>query len=364
MNVSTSEFQVSGSVSTVVTEPVTQIQNPKSKIQNPLHPALRRFVQQDPEEVRRLQDEVRRLAKMRNAVILAHNYQVPEVQDVADYVGDSLGLAIEARGTAAPVIALCGVYFMAETAKIVNPDRIVLTPDPTAGCSLADSITVEQLREWKGQHPGAVVVSYVNTTADIKAESDYCVTSGNAQAVINAIPAERTILFLPDVYLGTWLKKSLGRENMELWMGECHVHAGIRSDEMLANWAKYPDADMLIHPECGCTSRFVWARESGKLPQESTFVLSTEGMVRHAQASPKQTHIVATETGLLHRLQKENPAKTFVPADDTAVCRYMKQITLEKLRDCLRDMQPQVEIEPEIAARARLAIDRMLAIWP
>jgi quinolinate synthase len=328
----------------------------------PLHPALRRFVPQDPAEIAALQAEVRALAKARNAVILAHNYQVPEVQDVADFVGDSLGLAIEAAGTAAPVIVVCGVYFMAETAKILNPERTVLIPDVTAGCSLADSITVEQLRAWKAEHPGAVVVSYVNTTAAIKAESDYCVTSGNAQAVIRAIPEDQEILFLPDVFLGTWLKKSLGRDNMEVWMGECHVHAGIRPDEILANQQAYPDADLLIHPECGCTSRYVWARNEGTLPAAGTFVLSTEGMVRHAAQSPNTTHLVATETGLLHRLRKENPGKTFVPADDGAVCRYMKQITLEKLRDTLRDMAPAVEVEPEVAAKARLAIDRMLAI--
>jgi quinolinate synthase len=328
----------------------------------PLHPALRRFVPQDPAQIAALQAEVRALAKARNAVILAHNYQVPEVQDVADFVGDSLGLAFEAVGTTAPVIVVCGVYFMAETAKILNPERTVLIPDVTAGCSLADSITVEQLRAWKAQYPGAVVVSYVNTTAAIKAESDYCVTSGNAQAVIRAIPADRQILFLPDVFLGTWLKKSLGRDNMEVWMGECHVHAGIRPDEILANQQAYPDADLLIHPECGCTSRYVWARNEGILPEAGTFVLSTEGMVRHAAQSQTTTHLVATETGLLHRLRKENPGKTFVPADDGAVCRYMKQITLEKLRDTLRDMAPAVEVEPEVASKARLAIDRMLAI--
>jgi quinolinate synthase len=346
--------------SPVIQDPV--IQNPKSKIQNPLHPALRRFVPQDPEEIAAMQEEVRRLAAERRAIIIAHNYQVPEVQDVADFVGDSLALAQAAARTTADVIVMCGVYFMAETAKILNPNRIVLIPDVTAGCSLADSITVEQLREWKAEHPGAVVVSYVNTTAAVKAESDYCVTSGNAEAVIRAIPEDKTILFLPDVFLGTWLKRSLGRENMEVWMGECHVHAGIRPEEMLANLRAYPDADLLIHPECGCTSRFVWARDKGSLPREDTHVLSTEGMVRHARSSPKTTHVVATETGLLHRLSKENPGKTFVAADDGAVCRFMKQITLEKLRDSLRDLEPQVQVPEEIAARARLAIDRMLAI--
>jgi quinolinate synthase len=347
--------------STITTQkPNTRKRVPE--IQNPTHPFLLQFLPKDPAAITGLQDEVRHLARERHAVILAHNYQVPEVQDVADFVGDSLGLAIEAAGTDAPVIALCGVYFMAETAKILNPERTVLIPDVTAGCSLADSITVEQLREWKAQHPGAVVVSYVNTTAAIKAESDYCVTSGNAEAMIRAIPEDREVLFLPDVYLGTWLKRSLGRENMQIWMGECHVHAGIRPDEMLASQRAHPDADLLIHPECGCTSRYLWARDKGKLPANTTHVLSTEGMVRHARTSPNTTHLVATETGLLHRLRKELPGKTFVAADDGAVCRYMKQITLEKLRDCLRDMRPQVEVDPEIAAKARLAIDRMLAI--
>ncbi|HUS13582.1 MAG TPA: quinolinate synthase NadA [Chloroflexia bacterium] len=309
-----------------------------------------------------LQDEVRELARTRNAVILAHNYQVPEVQDVADYVGDSLGLAVEATRTTAPVIAMCGVYFMAETVKILNPQSTVLIPDLTAGCSLADSITVQQLLAWKAEHPDAVVVSYVNTTAAIKAESDYCVTSGNAQAVIRAIPNDRKILFLPDVFLGTWLKQSLGRENMEVWMGECHVHAGIRPVEIETTRAAHPGADLLIHPECGCTSRYVWARGRGSLATAGTHILSTEGMVQHARTSPNMVHLVATETGLLHRLRKEAPQKTFVAADDGAVCRYMKQITLEKLRDTLRDMQPEVVVEPAIADRARLSIERMLAI--
>jgi len=311
-----------------------------------------------------LQEEVRQLTRQRDAVILAHNYQVPDVQDVADYVGDSLGLAIEATRTSASVIAMCGVYFMAETAKILNPERTVLIPDVTAGCSLADSITVEQLRDWKARNPGAIVVSYVNTTAAIKAESDYCVTSGNAAAVIKAIPTEQKILFLPDVFLGTWLKQSLGRKNMDIWMGECHVHAGIRPQEMLARQQAHPGAELMIHPECGCTSQYVWAKSTGELPDETTHVLSTEGMVQRAKASPNTTFLVATETGLLHRLQKEAPEKSFLAADDSAVCRYMKQITLRKLRDTLRDMSPTVEVEPEVAQKARLSIDRMLAIRP
>ncbi len=309
-----------------------------------------------------LQQEVRRLARERRAVIIAHNYQVPEVQDVADFVGDSLGLAVEASRTDAPVIVLCGVYFMAETAKILNPTRTVLIPDVSAGCSLADSITVEQLREWKGRRPSAVVVSYVNTTAAIKAESDYCVTSGNAQAMIRSIPAETPILFLPDMYLGTWLKQTLGRENMEVWAGECHVHAGIRPSEIAARQARYPDAELLIHPECGCTSRYVRACATGVLPAATTHVLSTEGMVTRARHSTAATMLVATETGLLHRLRKEVPDKTFLAADEGAVCRYMKQITLPKLHRTLQTMSPRVEVDPQVAERARLAIERMLAV--
>jgi quinolinate synthase len=314
------------------------------------------------EEVENLQDEVRRLARERDAVILAHNYQVPEVQDVADFVGDSLGLAIEAARTPKPVIAMCGVYFMAETAKILNMERTVLIPDPTAGCSLADSITLQQLKAWKAEHPGGTVVSYVNTTAAIKAESDYCVTSGNAEAVIRSIPEESQILFLPDLYLGSWLKEQTGRSNMLIWPGECHVHAGIRVAKVRQRLEANPDAEMLIHPECGCTSRFVHARQRNLLDPSRAFVLSTEGMVKHAATSKASTMIVATENGLLHRLAKEIPGKRYVPADDRAVCRYMKQITLSKLRDSLRDMQTMVEVAPDIAGRARLAIDRMLAV--
>jgi quinolinate synthase len=308
-----------------------------------------------------LQDEVRRLARERSAVILAHNYQVPEIQDVADFVGDSLGLAREAARTPSPLIVMCGVYFMAETAKILNMERTVLIPDLGAGCSLADSISLPQLRAWKAAHPGAVVVTYVNTTAAIKAESDYCVTSGNAEAVLRAIPEEQPILFLPDMYLGQWLKEKTGRRNMEIWLGECHVHAAIRSSALLERQREYQDAELLIHPECGCTSRFVHALQRGALA-ERTYVLSTEGMIRHARASSASTLIVATEEGLLHRLRKEVPGKTYILADEGAVCRYMKQITLPKLRDSLRDGQGVVEVAPDIAERAKRAIDRMLAV--
>ena len=316
-----------------------------------------------PADTAALQTEVRELARQHHAVILAHNYQVPAVQDVADFVGDSLGLAIEAKATDARVIVLCGVYFMAETAKILNPERTVLIPDLTAGCSLADSITVEDLRAWKAEYPDAVVVSYVNTTAAIKAESDYCVTSGNAESVIRSIPAEREILFLPDQFLGGWLQRITGRTNMHVWMGECHVHAGIRPAELVARQHAHPESELLIHPECGCTSQYLWARAQGSLP-EATQILSTEGMVRRARNGSASSYLVATETGILHRLRKEVPGKQFLAADDGAVCRFMKQITLPKVRDCLRDLAPAVEVEPDTAHRARRAIDRMLAVTP
>jgi quinolinate synthase len=308
-----------------------------------------------------LQTTVRRLADDQGAVILAHNYQVPEIQDVADFVGDSLGLAIEARKTDAPVIVMCGVYFMAETAKIVNPDKLVLSPDPSAGCSLADSITLRDLRRWKAEHPRATVVSYVNTTAEIKAESDYCVTSGNAESVVRSIPADQEILFLPDQFLGAWLKERTGRDNMHIWLGECHVHAGIRPDEVRARQETFPNADLLIHPECGCASACVWANGRGVM-NPRTYVLSTEGMVKHAASSEADTFVVATETGILHRLNKEIPSRHFVAADDGAVCGYMKQITLEKVRDTLRDLAPRVEVPQAVADKARVAIDRMLAV--
>lgn len=297
----------------------------------------------------------------RNAVILAHNYQVPAIQDVADFVGDSLALAQMAARTSADVIVLCGVYFMAETAKILNPTRTVLIPDAAAGCSLADSINGDQLRAWKSEYPGAVVVSYVNTTAEVKAESDYCVTSGNAAGVLASIPRDREILFLPDMFLGEYLERTTGRK-MHIWAGECHVHAGIRPEEIEARRLANPDADLLIHPECGCTAPLLWARSGGGIAPEHSYVLSTEKMVNHARQSPRRHFLVATETGILHRLEKEAPGKVFEPADPGAVCRYMKMITPLKLRDALRDLAPQVDVDPAIADRARVAIDRMLAV--
>ena len=302
-----------------------------------------------------MQGEVRALAQERDAVILAHNYQVPEVQDIADYVGDSLGLSREAAATDASAIVFCGVHFMAETAKILSPDKTVLIPDLDAGCSLAASITADQLREWKAQHPDAVVVSYVNTTADVKAETDYCCTSGNAQAVIEAVPEDREILFLPDLYLGVWLEKVTGRK-LNIWMGECHVHAGIRPEDITRWREAAPDAEFLVHPECGCASQCM------AFGDDRTHILGTESMIRFAKASPKKRFLVATETGILHRLHKEVPDKTFEAVSEDAICKYMKMITLEKLRDSLRDWKYEVTVEPEIAARAKLAIDRMVAI--
>jgi quinolinate synthase len=304
---------------------------------------------------------VRALAEQRNAVILAHNYQVPEVQDVADYVGDSLGLSQQAAATEADVIVFAGVHFMAETAAILAPDRTVLIPDLEAGCSLAATIDAEALQRWKDENPGAVVVSYVNTTAEVKALSDYCCTSGNARKVIEAVPENRDILFLPDMFLGAYLEKLTGRR-MKIWPGECHVHAGIRPEDVTRMMEARPGTDLLIHPECGCASQCMYAAAHDAKLAETTHVLSTEGMVRHVAASPKRDFVVATETGILHRLHKEAPDKRFYAMSERAVCRYMKQITLPKVRDSLRDMKFEVTVPDEVAARARLAIERMVEI--
>jgi quinolinate synthase len=306
-------------------------------------------------EITLLHDEVKALARERDAVILAHNYQVPEVQDVADYVGDSLGLSRQAAAADEEAIVFCGVHFMAETAKILSPEKTVLIPDPDAGCSLASSITADELRAWKAEHPGAVVVSYVNTTADVKAETDYCCTSGNAKAVIDAIPEDKEILFLPDMYLGLWLERVTGRK-LNIWLGECHVHAGIRPEDIERWEADAPDAELLVHPECGCASQAM------AFASKRTQILSTEKMIDYSKRSPKKRFLVATETGIIHRLEKEAPGKRFEPVREDAVCRFMKMITLEKLRDSLRDWKHEVVVEPEIAARARGAIERMVAI--
>jgi quinolinate synthase len=319
----------------------------------------------EPDQIARLQDEVRALAEERNAVILAHNYQVPEVQDVADFVGDSLGLSRKAAATDADVIAFCGVHFMAETASILSPDKTVLLPDLGAGCSLADSITADQLRAWKAKHPGAIVVMYVNTTAEVKAETDYCCTSSNAVQVVEHIRREHgddvEILFGPDMWLGAYVERVTGKR-MHVWDGECHVHAGIRPRDIADVREEHPAAEFMIHPECGCTTQVMEYVAAGDVDPERTHMLSTSGMLDFARESAADTFIVATETGMLHPLAKENPGKSFVPANRAAACKYMKMITLPKLHDTLRDLKPQVKVDPEVAERARVPINRMVAI--
>ena len=315
---------------------------------------------EDETGVRTRIDELRR---ERNAVILAHNYQLPEVQDAADFVGDSLGLSQQAAATDADVIVFCGVHFMAETAAVLSPDKVVLLPDLEAGCSLAGTITADQLRQWKAQHPGAVVVSYVNTSAEVKAESDYCCTSSNAEAIVRSIPADREILFCPDMFLGAHVERVTGRR-MHVWMGECHVHAGIDADGLAARRRANPDAELLIHPECGCTTSTLYRMSSGDLSGPATVVTSTEGMVRRAMTSPAKAFIVATEVGIMHRMAQQAPGKRFIAASDDAVCHFMKRITLHKVLMSLERMSPRVTVEPGIAIRARRAIDRMLAAGP
>jgi quinolinate synthase len=313
------------------------------------------------QEVASLVERIERLRRVRNAVILAHNYQLPEVQDVADYVGDSLGLSRQAAATEADVIVFCGVHFMAETAAILCPERTVLLPDLEAGCSLADTITAAQLRAWKAEHPGAVVVAYVNTTAEVKAESDYCCTSANAARIVESIPADREILFLPDMFLGAHVERVTGRR-LTIWMGECHVHAGIDPAHLDAMLREHPDAELLIHPECGCTTSTLYRASRGDLRGVPIAVTSTEGMVRRAVESPASTFVVATEVGILHRMRRFAPTKRFVPASADAVCPFMKRITLDKVAAAMERMEPRVTVAPEIAARARMAIDRMLAV--
>jgi quinolinate synthase len=306
--------------------------------------------------------QIRELAREKRAVILAHNYERPEVQDVADFVGDSLGLSREAARVDAEVIVFCGVHFMAETAAILSPEKTVLLPDLGAGCSLAATIDAEQLRAWKAEHPGAVVVSYVNTTAEVKAETDYCCTSGNAVEVIEAIPADREILFLPDFFLGNHVRRVTGRKNIHVWMGECHVHAGITPQSLSRQRAEHPGAEVLVHPECGCATNVVEAISAGAIPAEGVQILSTEGMIRRPSQSASSTFIIATETGILHRLRRGNPDKVFIAASDRAECQYMKLTTLPKVVQSLERLEHRITVPPDIAARARLALERMVAI--
>lgn len=313
-------------------------------------------------QIEDLQAEIRDLAKTRNAVILAHNYERAEVQDVADFVGDSLGLSREAARTDADVIVFCGVHFMAETAAILSPNKTVLLPDLAAGCSLAATIDANQLREWKAEHPGAVVVAYVNTTAEVKAESDYCCTSGNAVDVINAVPADKDILFLPDMFLGAHVRRVTGRDNIHVWMGECHVHAGIDPENIRLQRSLHPQAEFLIHPECGCSTSVIEAISAGDVDAEGVQILSTEGMIKRPRESRADEFIVATEVGILHRLRRENPKKRFFAANERASCAYMKVTTLPKVRRSIEHMQYPITVRADIAARARVAIERMVAI--
>ena len=307
-------------------------------------------------------DQVRALARERDAVLLAHNYQLPAIQDVADHVGDSLGLSRIAASARASTIVFCGVHFMAETAKILAPDKTVLIPDARAGCSLADSITAEQLREWKAEHPGAVVVSYVNTTAAVKAETDICCTSSNAVEVVDSIPREREVLFLPDQFLGAHVRRELSRENMHVWSGECHVHAGINGAQLTAQAQADPEAELFVHPECGCATSALYLAGTGAVPADRVKILSTGGMLDAARATGARSVLVATEVGMLHQLRRAAPEVDFRAVNERASCRYMKMITPEALLRSVREGTDEVHVPPELAERGRAAVQRMIEI--
>jgi len=317
------------------------------------------------EEIAELTEEIRSLAAERNAVILAHNYQVPEIQDAADYVGDSLGLSRRAASTDAQVIAFCGVHFMAETASILSPEKTVLLPDLEAGCSLSDSITANELRNWKSRHPESVTVMYVNTSAEVKAETDYCCTSSNAvkvvEHVLDAHGPNTRILFGPDMWLGSYVERVTGH-SMEVWPGECHVHAGIRPEDINRMREQRPGSEFLIHPECGCATQCMEYVAAGDIEPGGVHMLSTGQMLEHLREHPDGRFIVATETGMLYPLHEAAPRAELTPANEKAVCKYMKRITLPKLRDSLRDMAYVVEVPAAIRERARLPIERMVAI--
>ena len=314
------------------------------------------------QQTSKLKDEILRLKKEKDVVILAHNYQIPDVQDVADFTGDSLGLSRQAARVDQKTILFCGVNFMAETAAIISPEKKVLLPDLDAGCSLSDSITVDEIRNWKKQYPNAIAVGYVNTTAEIKAELDYCCTSSNAVNVVKAIPEDKEILFLPDMFLGSYVAKMTGRQNMHIWAGECHVHAGITPDDVLKKINSMNDAEFVIHPECSCTTPMMYDVADGSFDNQNVSILSTEGMLKHVNESKAKNFVVATETGILYRMRQQNPEKTFIPASDKAECQYMKMITLEKVYDALLNEKNVITVPPEIADKARLAINRMLEI--
>jgi len=315
-----------------------------------------------PEEIRKKQERVRVLALERDAVILAHSYQREEIQEVADLVGDSLKLSQEAARTKSSVIVFCGVHFMAETAAILCPERTVVLPDLYADCSLSASITADELRDWKSKFPDAVVVSYVNTSAAVKAESDYCCTSANAVKVVAAIPAARRVLFVPDRFLGAYVARQTRRMNMIIYPGYCHVHHTIRPEQVDQLMADHPDAELLIHPECGCVSSCMVRVAEGELPGNRTFFLSTEGMLRHLQHSKATEFAVGTETGILHRLRKLHPDRKFYPVNPQVECAFMRTITLDKVIRSLETLQPRVRVPEDIAKKARRSIDRMLEL--
>tara|TARA_B100001123_G_C15334774_1_gene1032447 strand:- start:3375 stop:4310 length:936 start_codon:yes stop_codon:yes gene_type:complete len=309
-----------------------------------------------------LKDRVIKLKEEKDVVILAHNYQIPEVQDVADFVGDSLGLARQAAKTKHKTILFCGVHFMAETAAIISPDKKVLIPDLDAGCSLSDSITLSQLQKWKKEHPNAISVGYVNTTAEIKSELDFCCTSSNAVNVVKSIPDDKEILFLPDMFLGSYVARMTGRKNMFIWAGECHVHAGITPDDVKSKIDSLQNAEFLIHPECSCTSPMLYDVATGSYNEHQVQILSTEGMMNHVQKSESNNFVIATETGILYRMKQQNPTKNFVAASTKAECEFMKMITLDKVYDSLLNNRYEVKVPKNIADKARLAIERMLSI--
>ncbi|MEE2034827.1 quinolinate synthase NadA, partial [Rhodococcus chondri] len=303
-------------------------------------------------------DEVRRLARERNATLLAHNYQLPAIQDIADHVGDSLALSRIAAEAEEGTIVFCGVHFMAETAKILSPNKTVLIPDERAGCSLADSINADQLREWKADHPDAVVVSYVNTTAEVKGLTDICCTSSNAVDVVASIDPDREVLFLPDQFLGAHVKRVTGRENIHIWAGECHVHAGINGEELAAQARSHPDADLFVHPECGCATSALYLAGEGFVPDDKVKILSTGGMIDAARSTGAKQVLVATEVGMLHQLRKAAPGIDFQAVNDRASCPYMKMITPAALLRCLREGKDEVHVDPAVAERARLSVQR------
>ena len=306
--------------------------------------------------------EIRRLTELRGATLLAHNYQLPAIQDVADHVGDSLALSRIAADAAEDTIVFCGVHFMAETAKILSPDKTVLIPDQRAGCSLADSITPDDLRAWKDEYPGAVVVSYVNTTAEVKALTDICCTSSNAVDVVASIDPDRDVLFCPDQFLGAHVRRITGRKNLHIWAGECHVHAGINGDELAEQARAHPDAELFVHPECGCATSALSLAGEGSFPPDRVKILSTGGMLDAAHQTRARQVLVATEVGMLHQLRRAAPDVDFRAVNDRASCKYMKMITPAALLRCLVEGADEVHVAPDVAAAGRRSVQRMIEI--